>query len=198
MAALATPLRQIKDVGLADIMHLDWVMNGPGRCKPLTVTSGALKLRRALVAYLPEALTLPDNDPRNAMWSNPGQARCLVACLLDRRFSVDLIDWRTSSLELKNQYEIFIGHAGPAFQLADAQLPTSVQRILFATEAYWRVHLENTERRCRELCARRNVTFRADRRPTGDDESFARADAVIGTGGTWAANTYPPTKQREL
>lgn len=187
------PLR-LQDIGIADIVDLNWAMNAPGQCEPLTLISGTSGLPRALVAYLPEALRLPDSDARNAMWSNPGQVRCLVACLLDRGFCVDLIDWRAGAFHLEHEYQLFVGHAGPAFHRADLQMPDSVQRILLATEAYWKVHLENTERRRRELCARRKVAFHADRRPTGDDASLDRADSVIGTGGTWAANTYPGTK----
>jgi glycosyltransferase involved in cell wall biosynthesis len=175
---------------LLDIEGLDWDIANGGPCVPILGDQRASR-RRALVAYLPGALGPAAYSSLDFSWSNTGQIRCVVQCLNGLGFTVDLIHAYRVAPPPRNDYEVFLGHPGPAFDCVHQCLPSSVPRIYLATEAYREVHQRNAQERSRRCELRRGFVVLPDRPSTGSDSALSVCDAILGNGGEWTKSTYP-------
>jgi glycosyltransferase involved in cell wall biosynthesis len=155
----------------------------------ISISSDAVPVRRALVGYLPDALSLPTNHPNFFGHSNYQEARTLVEILVSFGYSCDVVDWTADVSDLAGSaYDLFVG-VGPQLVNARSLVHSRGTTIFYAGHAYWRVTNAAELGRLAQLRRRRGITLQP-RRQMLPDALAGQIDEIWYLGNDFQRATY--------
>lgn len=92
---------------------------------------------RALVAYLPDSVTLPINHPNFYGHSNYQECRTLVKSLTEKGFSCDVVDWQEDVRNLRGaNYDLLIA-VHDQLEYARSIVKKNGKVIFYSTHSHW-------------------------------------------------------------
>lgn len=92
--------------------------------------------KRALVSYLPSALSMQRNSPQYLKHINRWRVQEIVCLLRELSYTVDVVDYRDRRLPPTRNYHLFIGHKGINFSRIARYICPKAKKVFFGTEAF--------------------------------------------------------------
>jgi hypothetical protein len=169
-----------------------WQSSSPERLYDLNLyNNGTESEKRALVSYLVHPFSVSRDDPRFLRHINIWRSYEIVRVLNRLGYTIDVVDYRDTEFVPSREYDLFIGHGGINFEFLAESLAESTIKIYFATGDYWKFWNEQELIRFSDLYDRKGVELTPDRFIRNSEEkALAIADAVIGIGNEFTAETY--------
>ncbi|WP_419911899.1 glycosyltransferase [Hoeflea sp.] len=153
----------------------------------------------ALLSYINEGVTLPEDDPFFNGHTNKWECRQIAHLLVEAGYTTDVIDFRNKRFVPEKQYDVVIDIHHNLQRLAP-DLPPECKKVLHATGSYV-PHLNKREaERLADLRDRRGIVCRPRRSGDGGtlQASLETCDFVSLIGNAVTRSTYPMEQQTKI
>jgi len=162
----------------------------------ITLSPATKTGKRALLSYVTHPFCIPKQELDRSPHTNPWECLTIAELLLERGYTVDVIEWTNTAFLPKKKYDVVIDVHNNLERLAPL-LGRECIKIFYATGAHWAYQNQAERARIEALTKRRRVTIQP-RRQLAPENPMQYADHATALGSSFSADTYPDRKPETL